>query len=248
MNTSERHKTANYRPYPGDNHLVVSFTMEEFKNEKLTREAGRAIYEDKEMVHIRIPGDKQSTIDAPANGFCTMMDGTQTRYSDRFPEDYDRWKQGQSAAVVGTPLKHAPFLSKAEVMNLIGQNVFTIEQLSDMGGAPLRSLGQQGRKWQQQALAYLKSADGTRDATADAAEKAALMERIAHLESMQQVSPTEAPADLEVIDEGEHEEDPKVALKDEIERVTGRRPVGNPSIERLERDLSEAIKAANEVL
>lgn len=232
-----RYGNSNYRPYKGDNHLVVSFTVEEIKNEKKTRETGRAVYDDIEMVHIRIPGDKQLTIDAPANGFCTMFDGTQTRYKDRFPEDYDRWHQGLGAAVVGTPLKHAPFLSKAEVSNLVAANVFTIEQLAEMGGPPLRSLGQSGRKWQQQALAYLKSADGSRDATADAAEKAALLDRIAILEAA--LNPG-TPPDAEPEDT---EATRKIALKDEIERLTGRRPVGNASIERLERDLQEATAA-----
>lgn len=234
-----RYGNSNYRPYKGDNHLVVSFTVEEIKNEKKTREIGRAVYDDIEMVHIRIPGDKQLTIDAPANGFCTMFDGTQVRYKDRFPEDYDRWHQGLGAAVVGTPLKHAPFLSKAEVSNLVAANVFTIEQLAEMGGPPLRSLGQSGRKWQQQALAYLKSADGSRDATSEAAEKAALLERIAQLEAA--LTPTTVQTSVEPEDT---EASRKIALKDEIERLTGRRPVGNASIERLERDLQEATAAS----
>lgn len=242
--TTRRFDNSTYRPYPGDNHLVVTFSMEEFKNELKTREAGRAIYEDREMVHIRIPGDKQLTIDAPAGSYCTMGDGTKTTYSDRFPEDYDRWKQGQGAALIGTPLKHAPFLSKAEVSNLAGANVFTIEQLAEMGGAPLRSLGQSGRKWQQQALAFLKSAHGTRDATAEAAEKAALLDRIAQLEAAAGVSPVAAAKEPEV----ERDEDEyKAELKNEIERLTGRRPLGNPSVARLESDLQEATKSASEV-
>lgn len=246
MNTSTRRfDNTNYRPYPGDNHLVVTFSMEEFKNELKTREAGRAIYEDREMVHIRIPGDKQLTIDAPANSYCTMGDGTKTTYSDRFPEDYDRWKQGQGAALTGTALKHAPFLSKAEVSNLAASNVFTIEQLAEMGGAPLRSLGQSGRKWQQQALAYLKAATGTRDVTAEAAERAALMDRIAQLEAAAGVAPVSKVEEPKV--EQRDEDEYKAELKNEIERVTGRRPLGNPSVQRLESDLQEATKAASEV-
>lgn len=242
--TTRRFDNSTYRPYPGDNHLVVTFSMEEFKNELETRKAGRAIYEDREMVHIRIPGDKQTNIDAPANSYCTMGDGSKTTYADRFPEDYDRWKQGQGAALTGTALKHAPFLSKAEVSNLAGANVFTIEQLADMGGAPLRSLGQSGRKWQQQALAFLKSANGTRDATADAAEKAALLDRIAQLEAAAGVSPVPAAAaSVEKPDEDEY----KAELKNEIQRITGQRPLGNPSVARLESDLAEATKASSEV-
>lgn len=247
MNTSTRRfDNSSYRPYPGDNHLVVSFSLEEFKNEKRTREEGRAIYEDREMVHIRIPGDKQLTIDAPVGSYCTMGDGTKTTYEDRFPEDYDRWKSGQSAALIGTALKHAPFLSKAEVLNLNGANVFTIEQLSELGGAPLRSLGQSGRKWQQQALAYLKSAHGTRDVTAEAAEKAAFLDRIAQLEAAQNITHNPVGAPAPAVTEPVDENKIKTELKDEIQRLTGNRPLGNPSVESLKKGLEESLKSNSE--
>lgn len=219
-----------YRPFPGDEHLVVKFYVDDRKNEKLTREKGYAVYEDVEMVSINIPGDKQLTITAPATAPVTMPDGTQTTYKDRFPEDYDRWKQGKGAAIVGLPLKHAPFLSKAEVSMLEAQNIFSVEQLAEMGGAPLRNLGPSGRKWQQQALAFLKTAQGSRDATADAAEKAAMQERIERLEAeLAKQKVEDPPAD-----------DEKAALKDKIEQLTGQRPRGNPSTETLEKMLAEA--------
>lgn len=233
MLATKRYGSSSYRPYgeEGDNNLVVSFFMDEVKNEKLTLESGRAVYEDREMVKINIPGAKESVI-APSNSFCTMPDGQQLRYNERFEEDYERWKKGQSAALVGTHLKHAPFLSKAEVSNLGALNVFTVEQLADLGGRPLQSLGPQGRKWQQQAVAWLQSAAGTRDATAEAARIAALENEIALLRAS-------VGGQAPVVQE-DNEQDEKTILKDEIERLTGRRPLGNPSIESLKRSLEDA--------
>lgn len=220
-------RNVSYRPFPGDEHLVVKFYQDDQKNERLTKERGYAVYEDVDMISINIPGDKQLTITAPADSVCTMPSGDIVAYKDRFPEDYERWKQGQGAAVVGLPLKQCPFLSKAEISMLEGQNIFSVEQLSEMGGAPLRNLGPSGRKWQQQALAFLQTAQGTRDATADAAEKAAMQERIAALEAtIQQLSAGEEP-------------DEKTLLKDQIEQLTGTRPRGNPSVETLEKMLAD---------
>lgn len=221
-----------YRPFPGDEHLVVKFYMDDVKNERLTIDRGYAVYEDVETVSIAIPGDKQTTVVAPAASFCTMGTGEVVTYAQRFPDDYERWKQGQSAAMVGMPLKNAPFLSKAEVSMLAGLNIFTVEQLSEMGGAPLRNMGPQGRKWQQQAAAFLQAAQGSRDSLADAAEKAAMMERIASLEAaLARVSGEAAPA--------EPADDEKTALKDQIEAITGARPRGNPSVETLRAALAE---------
>lgn len=225
MHYSPRHNST-YRPFPGDEHLVVKFFLDDRKNEKLTRERGYAVYENVEMVSINVPGDKQLTINAPANSSCTMPSGDQVRYCERFPEDYERFQSGQGAAITGLPLKHCPFLSKAEVSMLEAQNIYSVEQLSDMGGAPLRNLGPSGRKWQQQALAFLQTAEGSRDALADAEDKAAMKARIEALE-----------AALERANTGE--DDPRVALKDKIEELTGARPKGNPSVETLEKTLAE---------
>src|SRR5690606_1300708 len=130
--------------------------------------------------------------------------------------------------------KHAPFLSKSEVLNLNALNVFTVEQLSELGGRPLQSLGPQGRKWQQQALAWLQSAAGTRDATAEAARIAALEDEIEQLRAAM----GSAPRQVETAVNDDQSE--KAILKDEIERLTGKRPVGNPSVESLRTALEAA--------
>lgn len=246
MNSSSaRHMNQTYRPYKGDEMLAVKFYLDDKKNERLTRESGYAVYEDVEMIEINIPGDKQLTVHAPANSPCTMMDGSQVTYIDRFPDDYDRFKKGLGAAVVGLPLKHAPFLSKSEVSMLGNQNVYTVEQLADMGGAPLRNLGPSGRKWQQQALAFLKTAQGSRDAVADAAEKASLLDRIAQLEAAQGLTPPAAQDD-DGDDDGDDGFDAMsdADLKSWIKETTGAGVRGNPSRDTLLSIAREASQKA----
>lgn len=245
---SRNYNQKTYRPYPGDENLVVSFSLEDFKNETRTREEGRAVFEDREMISITLAGASSPVIVAPASSYCTMPElemgqGTQVRYQDRFPEDYDRWKEGQEAAVVGTHIKHAAFLSKADVSNLTACNVFTIEQLSDLGGEQLRRVGINGRKWQQMALAYLESASSTKDATSFAAEKASLLEEIAALRASLETKTEGSTGIVPVSSSVEEKEKPECVRKDEIKqeiaRITGKKPLGNPSLERLESDLAE---------
>lgn len=247
---SRKFNNKTYRPYPGDENLIVSFSLEDYKNEAKSREAGRAVFEDRETVSITLPGASQPSVIAPAASFCTMPEleigqGTQIRYLDRFPEDYERWKDGQSATVAGTHLKHAAFLTKADVSNLTASNVFTIEQLADLGGAQLRNVGINGRKWQQMALAYLESAASTKDATAFAAERAALLEEIELLKSAvngkQPVNLVNTSPPTHVKEE-KTDAERKEEIKEEIARITGKRPLGNPSLERLESDLAELLE------
>lgn len=222
----QRARNELFRPYKGDELLVVEFFAEEVKDEVESTNAGYPVFKDEHFVRVSIPGDKQTNITSRAFGPCTMPDGTRTTYAERFPDDYERFQKGLGAAVSGLHLKHAPFLTKGEVATMAAQNIFTVEQLADLGGQPLRSLGPKGREWQQKAVAFLDAAKGSRDATADAAEIAALKAELAALRG----------------ESDDDEANQKAALKDELEALTGHRPKGNPSIKSLQSMLEEAKK------
>jgi hypothetical protein len=242
MNMNARLNPHTYRPYRGDEHLVVSFDLEDEKNEVKTREAGYAVYDPVEVIHIRMPGDKYTTIVAPVDSECTLPGVGVIKYRDRFPEDYERWKAGKESAVSGQPLKMAPFLDKHEVKMLNGLNIFTVEQLANMGGQPLRSMGPSGRKWQQQAEQFLASARGSSNATALAAENAELKDRLERLEAAISGGLVAAKDSVEedvVEASGEYPGFSDVELKDRIEKLSGSRPRGNPSRETLVRSLKE---------
>lgn len=225
-----------FRPYPGDENLIVTFYMDDMKDEYATRETGIATYRDVEMVRIVVPGNN-NTIVAPASSLCAMpsMDGEQGQqsiaYVDRFPEEYERFKLGKGTAIKGMPLKHVPWLSKAEISTLEAQNVYSVEQLADMGGEPLRNLGMRGRQWQQQAKEYLRAAVENRDVVAFAAEKAELLAQIEELKAGNRALQECATPD---------EAAEKAELKDKIEQLTGARPRGTPSVETLQKMLAEA--------
>lgn len=234
MQTQRRDRNVLFRPFAGDETLNVSFDLVETKNEVKTAEAGYSVFDNVETIIIRAPANKECTVIAPVDGQCNM-DGEVVTYAERFPDDYERWKQGQGSAVSGLPLKQAPFMDKASVATLAGLGVYSVEQLADLGGTPLKTLGMSGRKWQQQAAAYLQSASGSKEVTALAAENADLKSRLEALEAMM----TGKPAHVE-----EHEPeqlDVEVeSLKSRFAEITGSRPKGNPSIETLRRMVAEA--------
>lgn len=234
LQTQRRSRNELFRPFKGDETLNVSFDIVEEKNEVKTAEAGYAIFDNVEVITIRAPANKECTVVAPVDGLCNM-DGETVTYAERFPDDYERWKAGHGSAVSGMPLKQAPFMDKASVATLAAVGVYSVEQLADLGGHALKTLGMQGRKWQQQADAYLKNAGSSKEVTALASENADLKARLEALEAMMAGKP--APAAIE--DDVAEDDGEKEALKAEFAQLTGARPKGNPSIENLRRMVAE---------
>ena len=244
-------RTTGYRPIPGDDLLNVRFFLDEdHKDQKASLEAGYAVFAPREMVHVTAPANKECDIIAPVDSPCTdPVNGGVMSYRDRFPEDYERWKAGQSAAVSGTPLKNMPLLSKTEVSMLNAQNVFSVEQLADLGGRPLANLGPNGRKLQQQAVAFLSTARDTAGAMKLATENADLRQWLEALEKLAAGGQAEAPHNSNpeptepeqiIGEETATETLRKEELKAAIAEKVGARPRGNPSIETLERMLKDA--------
>lgn len=221
--------------------LVVPF----FKNvaqhdEQASKKAGRPIYHDMEIVEVRIAGDRNFAPVFPAHAMWRRIDGEEITYAQRWSRQYERFKENQIQIADGTPLSELTFLTEAKRKELQGLKVYTAEALASLDGKNLAALGQGGRVMKNQAEAFLKSASGTAQTVALAAEVADLR---AQLEAMRGgASPTVM---LETAtDEPPAEDDAKQALKEQYKELVGSYPRGNPSIETLQRMVDEAQAAA----
>lgn len=104
-----------------DAKLYVEFYRSPFLLAGKSREAGRAIYEERDCVRIHVPGDKNSVIDRPV----TEQD------IQRFQERYNKWKAGQDQATVGTPLAALPGMTPAKVEEYKYFKLLTVEQMAE---------------------------------------------------------------------------------------------------------------------
>lgn len=129
--------------------LAVSFELYPVKNEQKSLLEGRPIVEDVEYIRIRIPGQRDEIHRA-------------LRESDkkRFPLQYAAWKaNAQTGGQVGTLLSDAPFVSKAQVIELEFFGCKTVEQLAGMSDAAAQNVGPI-RELRAKAQAWLKAAQG----------------------------------------------------------------------------------------
>ncbi|MDI9407814.1 MAG: hypothetical protein QM523_01045 [Candidatus Pacebacteria bacterium] len=204
--------------------LVVPF-FKTMANEdpNASKEQGRPIFNDLEIVEIRIAGDRNYAPVFPAHSMWQRVDGNPVTYAERWPEAYARFKAGQEQVAAGTPLSELPFLSEAKRAELRALKVYTAEALASMDGKNLKALGDTGREMKNQATAYLAKAVSSAGTVALAAEVEALKAELAAMRGTT---------------EPEHD-DEKEALKVQIATLTGQRPRGNPSTETLREMLSD---------
>lgn len=107
--------------YAADDRLYVEFMREPVLHPGKSREAGRAVFEERDFVRIHVPGDKLTVVVEP------MHDLNMQRFRTR----YEKWKSGQAEAVTGTPLSALPGMTPAKVEEYKFFKIVTIEQLAD---------------------------------------------------------------------------------------------------------------------
>lgn len=104
-----------------DAKLYVEFYRSPFLLAGKSREAGRAIYEERDCVRIHVPGDKNSVVDRPV----TEQD------IQRFQDRYNKWKAGQEQSAMGTPLSALPGMTPAKVEEYKYFKLTTVEQMAE---------------------------------------------------------------------------------------------------------------------
>lgn len=202
--------------------VVPVFKIHTTKNEIKSREAGRPIYEDMEVVEVRFAGDRNKISVFPALAICGEVqdehgDTRKITYAERWSDQYKRFKAKSQQIAEGTPVDELPFLTQAKRAELKALSIYTAEALAALDGQPLKNLGQGGRDLKNQAQAYLDNAAGSANVTKMAAELEELRRTVAELRA------DKAPADSQFVSWTSDQ------IKDWIEEKISERPKGNPS-------------------
>jgi hypothetical protein len=121
---SEMHMAYGTRD-PNDSKLFVKFELFPVINQDKSAVEGRPIYEDAEYITIIVPGDKESVVHRKL----------WAKDLERFPAQYQAFKNGASQQISGTPLEHWPVIGKGQVMELQFFNVRTVEDLANLADA-----------------------------------------------------------------------------------------------------------------
>lgn len=216
------------------------FYMDAVQNNSMSEKEGRPVFEEKEMVEIRIPGDK----------LMTWVGQVDEKHKQRWPEHYAAFKRGEARAATGTPLEQwtNPVMTRAKVAELKALDLLSVDELASVPDNLLSKMGPGARELRDQAKAYIDSAKSGATTAHLAAEVARLQEMVERLsganEPERAASHTEA--DLQSMRKDKALEDcTDEELKAYIKRETGKAPAGRISRENLLKRAAEiATKAA----
>lgn len=219
--------------------VIPHFKTLPIKNDAKSKEAGRPIFDEIEVVEVRLAGNNLVRPVFPAHDVWTKRqnefgDWEDVTYAQRWSEQYKKFKEGRTQTVSGTPLDELPFLSAAKRSELKALSIYTAEALAALDGTPLKTLGQGGRELKTQAQAYLDNATGSAKVVQMAAEIAELKALVASLAG-DKAAPTTNPVEVSPFNDMPDDE-----LKQYIKEVSGQAPRGNPSHETLVRMAIEA--------
>ena len=204
--------------------------------------AGYPVMETIEVVEVRFAGQKNYSPVMPVTGFWKRDGHKVLTYAERWADQYAAFLNGSEQIADGTPLELLkPFgITPSQLSLCRALKIHSIEALNGIQGDAVKNLGMNGNALRDMARTYMAARPGASQHD----ELAALRAELAALKAGNVIPEVEAaPEVIDVLVAQADDDARKAELKAQIATKTGATPRGNPSIETLERILSEAVQA-----
>jgi hypothetical protein len=133
---------------------VAIFYKKAMKNEFKTAEAGRPIFEDRDMVKIYTAGDNLNVIDTYVR----------EDHKEKYPREWANYmnKHGNDPQLIGTPLDQWPLITASQAEELKALKFYTVENIAGASDQQLQRLGMAAGMspfaFRDRAVAFLKIA------------------------------------------------------------------------------------------
>lgn len=149
-----KHSATNYSvSYGDDSSVIVEFFSEPVLQPAESEKEGRPIYKEVPFISIDFPGDKTKRVVRPVR---TESNGSAPADTDRFPRQWEAFKNQQEFVATGTPITEWPPIVKAQAMELKGMKIYTVEALAGLPDTALSWFG--ARQLRDKAKTWLETA------------------------------------------------------------------------------------------
>lgn len=209
------------------------FRWEKLINVAQSELAKRDVFEEVEVVELRVAGLDSVVNVCRADEKCGMDGFTPITYKIKYADAYSSWIAGDGQQAKGTPLE-ALFdfgVSPAQVSACKSHKIYTVEALMDLEGANLRTLGMEANALKEACRKY----------KLDRADKGNLLDELAELKARlaaQEAGPVVKEVAIPAGDPYPGKTDDE--LKEMIGLKFGQKPRGNPKRETLIQMLEES--------
>jgi hypothetical protein len=213
---------------PNDTGVVAVFRNGTVKNDAKSAEAGRPIFEDREVVEVRYPGSRDYGVYPATERSHWDVDqftGEQraVTFAERFAKQYQQFKASQQQTKSGTPLDYLTFLTEGKRAELRALNIYTAEALALVDGSELKNLGPGGREMKNKTIEFLENSNETARITKLEAELELVKARNEILEEDNKLIGKDKPQPSEFDNMSDAQ------LREHVRSLTGVSPKGNPS-------------------
>jgi hypothetical protein len=225
--------------------ITPVFKWIDLENVPKSETAGHAVMETKEVVEVRFAGSKNYSPVFPIDAMWQRIGNKVISYAERWPEQYQAFKEGSPQEANGTPLEMLrTYDVTPEQLSLCrALRVYSIEALDRLEGAGIKSLGMHANRLREAAKAFLADRDQGKSALGEvAALRAELQALKASMVPVVDSTPAMIESALKAADDAFPDMDDET-VKVEISKLTGSRPRGNPSRATLVQSLQELLAA-----
>ena len=232
-----------------DVQVTPVFKIIEVEDIHKSEQAGHLVKKTQEVVEVRIAGQRDVKVFPSLARW--RREGTRSiTYAERWSEQYRAFKEGDPQEARGTAIEMLkPFGITPELVSLChAMKIYSIEALYSLEGQQLKSLGMNASRLKDAAKAFMAE---RQSGSAAMSEIEALKAQIAELQKTGASVPVpENPPTNQEIDQAQETANaafPELSddqLKDEIAKISGAKPRGNPKRATMESMLTELLEAA----
>jgi hypothetical protein len=142
---------------------ALRFFYEATKNNFLSEQNGRAIYDNVMYVEVMTPGSKESAptleVEREFNNLSTNPTQVNEQVYERYRSQIESFKANSSEGQLdGTPITQWPHIDAGLAATLRAANIFTVEQLAQLPDANLGIVGIGGHTLRERARAFINNA------------------------------------------------------------------------------------------
>lgn len=135
-----------------DSTILATFSDEYVKNEFRSETEGTVIYDHFHQITLEYPGNN-------LNNFSYRFrpeEAKTSQWPQRFPNQWEAFKNQQEQVPDGTPVELWPPLDKRRVLELKAMRIYTVEQIAATTDVTGPNMGMEWRKLRDQAKAFLE--------------------------------------------------------------------------------------------